>query len=167
MCIRDSKSAEEVALIRAAAVVAEAMMTAALDAVGAGLADDTIKAVAMEAMAARGVTTAAFEPLVDHAGGRVTVAVGVLREGWEADLTRSVPGPARPDTLRAAIAKCQSGVTMADLGADVHGIGLGYEVLPASAVLEPGMVLSVGADGARDIVLVTKDVPDVLTAPAL
>src|SRR5438270_3024080 len=141
---RRIKTPDEVALIRAAAAVAQAMMTAALDAIGGGAPDSTVKAVAMEAMAAQGVTTAAFEPRVDHGGEQVTVAVGVLREGWEADLTRTVPGPTRLDGLVAAIARCRAGAAVAGLGTDAHGIGLGYEVLPPSEVLEPGIVLSIG-----------------------
>jgi Xaa-Pro dipeptidase len=160
---RRVKSAGEVEAIRAAAAVAGTVMAAAVDVVLANATDDTIKGVAMEAMAATGVTTPAFEPLIERNSERVTVAVGVLREGWEADLTRTVPGPARPDALTAAIARCRAGAAVAELGAGVHGIGLGYEVLPPTATLEPGMVLSVGADGARDTVLVTGGAPDVLT----
>jgi Xaa-Pro aminopeptidase len=162
---RRVKSAAEIALIRNAAAVAEPMMTAALDAVAKGGGDQTVKAVAMEAMAATGVTTAAFEPLVHREGDRVTVAVGVLREGWEADVTRTVPGPPRPDSLMAAVARCRAGTAVADLGADLHGVGLGYEVLAPTDVLEPGMVLSVGSEGARDVVLVTEQAPEILTAP--
>jgi Xaa-Pro aminopeptidase len=164
---RRIKSAQEVGQIRAAGTVADAMLKAALDAIGAGLGDDAVKAVAMEAMAAHGVTTAAFEPLVARDGERVTVAVGVLRDGWEADLTRTVPGPVRPNALLAAIGRCGAGAAVETIGADVHGIGLGYEIVPPGAVLEPGMVLSVGAGGGRDVVLVTEEGPEVLTAPAL
>jgi Xaa-Pro aminopeptidase len=160
---RRIKTPEEVDLIRAAAAVAAAMMAAALDAVDAGEPDNVVEAVAMETMAAHGVTTAAFEPLVERDDDRVTVAVGVLRHGWEADLSRTVPGPARPEALTTAIDKCRAGAMAADLGARVHGIGLGYEVLPSSEVLEAGMVLSVGTAGARDTVLVTRKGPDVLT----
>jgi Xaa-Pro aminopeptidase len=160
---RRIKSADEVELIRAAAGVASAVMTAAFDAVTAGAGDDTVKAVAMEEMAARGVTTAAFEPLVDRDDGRITVAVGVLREGWEADLTRTAPGAVQPDAQSTAVAKCRPGTSAIDIGADVHGVGLGYEVLTPSEVLEAGMVLSVGTAGARDTVLVTEKGPDVLT----
>ena len=149
------KTADEVALIRAAAAVAEAMMTAALEAARAG---GPVKSLAMEAMASHGVTTAAFEPRVRRDGDRVTVAVGVLRDGWEADFTRSTPHAANK-----AIAGCRAGAAVAELGPDVHGVGLGYEVLGPDDVLEPGMVLSVGADGARDTVLVTASAPDVLT----
>jgi Xaa-Pro aminopeptidase len=164
---RSIKSAEEVALIRAAAGVAEDVMTSALGAVGAGLTDDAIKAIAMETMATKGTTTAAFEPCMKRDDKRVTVAVGVLRDGWEADLTRTVPGPVRPDALTAALASCRPGTQIADLGADAHGVGLGYELLPAATVLQAGMVLSVGAAGARDVVLVTDDMPELLTAPPL
>ena len=154
---RRIKSPEEVELIRAAATVADSMMTAALDAVAAG---GPVKAVAMEAMAAQGVTTAAFEPIVDREGDRVTVAVGVLRDGWEADLTRSTP-----HAPNEAIERCRAGAAAAELGPDAHGVGLGYEVLGPDDVLEPGIVLSVGVDGARDTVLVTDGIPEVLTAP--
>jgi Xaa-Pro dipeptidase len=157
---RRIKSPEEVDLIRAAATVAKTMMTAALDAFAAG---GPLKAVAMEAMASHGVTTAAFEPRVHRDADRVTVAVGVLREGWEADLTRTAPGPVRPDALTSAIGRCRVGAAVAELGADVHGVGLGYEVLLPSEILEPGMVLSVGTDATRDTVLVTEDAPDILT----
>src|SRR5207244_3229915 len=118
--------------------------------------DRTIAAVAMEAMADQGVTAAAFEPRIARVGEQVTVAVGVLREGWEADLTRTVPGPARPEALDIAMHRCRPGAKVADLaGTSVHGVGLGYEVLVPPDVLEAGMVLSIGADGARDTVLVT------------
>jgi Xaa-Pro dipeptidase len=155
---RRIKSPEEVDQIRAAAAVADAVMTTALEAARAG---GPVKALAMETMASHGVTTAAFEPRVHRDGDRVTVAVGVLRDGWEADLTRSTP-----DTPNGAIAECRAGASVADLSGDVNGIGLGYEVLAPEDVLEPGMVLSVGVDGARDTVLVTDGPPEVLTAPA-
>jgi hypothetical protein len=155
---RRIKSPEEVDLIRAAATVAKTMMAAALDAVAAG---GPLKAAAMEAMASHGVTTAAFEPRVHRDGDRVTVAVGVLRDGWEADLTRSTP-----DAPNEAIAECRAGASVADLSGEVNGVGLGYEVLAPEDVLEPGMVLSVGVDGARDTVLVSDGPPEVLTEPA-
>ena len=152
---RRIKTPEEVDQIRGAAAVADAVMMAALE---AAVADGPVKAVAMETMASHGVTTAAFEPQVHRDGNRVTVSVGVLREGWEADLTRSTP-----DAPNEAIARCRADAAVTDLGADVHGVGLGYEVLDPDDVLEPGMVLSVGADGARDTVLVTDGEPEVLT----
>jgi hypothetical protein len=117
----------------------------------------------METMARAGTTTFAFEPRSEHFGYRTTVAIGVLVDGWEADLSRTVPGPDRPDGLVAAIGRCRPGRTAGEVRADVHGVGLGYEVLLPSDVLEPGMVLSVGADGARDTVLVTDGGPEVLT----
>ena len=161
---RRIKTDEEVEHVRAAASVAVAVMDAALDAVAAGSADETVKAMAMETMAAAGVTTAAFEPAVVRAAdGRVTVAVGVLRDGWEADLTRTVPGRSQPEPLLSAIDRCRPGATLSRVAAEVHGLGLGYEVLDPSGVLEAGMVLSVGIDGARDTVLVTERTPEVIT----
>ena len=160
---RRVKSPDEVARIRAAASVAAAVMGAALDAVARGDGDHTITAVAMEVMAEEGTTTAAFEPIVTRARDRVAVAVGVLKDGWEADMTRTVPGPSNPDALTTAIEKCRPGIAVSDMGADVHGVGLGYEVLAPADVLEAGMVLSVGVDSARDTVLVTAGSPEVLT----
>lgn len=148
---RRIKTAEEIELLRAAGELARAVMAVALEALAAGR---PVKAIAMEAMAAEGVTTAAFEPRVD----RGTVVIGVLREGWEADVTRSVPE--RPND---AISRCLAGTPVADLPADTHGVGLGYEVLAPDDVLEPGMVLSIGVDGTRDTVLVTGGEPDVLS----
>jgi len=161
--VRRIKSSDEVVLIRAAAEVAHATMTAALGAVAADQPDAAVRGVAMETMAANGVTTAAFEPRIDRDGERVTIAVGVLRNGWEADLSRTVPGGTRPDPLTNAIAWCRPGMAVARLDADVHGVGLGYEVVRPSDVLEPGMVVSIGAAGARDTVHVTETGPEILT----
>ena len=163
--VRRIKSTDEVALLRAAADVADATLRVALDAVANGAAEATVKAVAMEAMAAQGVTTAAFEPRIQRDGERVSVAVGVLRAGWEADIARTAPGAARPDALIDAIARCRPGTPVARLDADVHGVGLGYEVVRPSDVLEAGMVVSIGTAGGRDTVLVTPTGPDVLTGP--
>ena len=160
---RRVKSADDLARIREAAAVAQAMMSAALDAVGTGVEDATVKAIAMEAMATAGASTFAFEPRVQRSGDSVTVAVGALFNGWEADLTRTVPGPTRPDALVAAIDRCRAGLTVSDIGTDVHGVGLGYEVLLPSESLESGMVLSVGIEAARDTVLVTGGAPELLT----
>jgi|SRR5581483_1093800 len=160
---RRIKSAEEVTHIRAAANVAGTMMAAALDAVASGARDATVKAIAMETMSRAGASTFAFEPRIEHVGYRTTVAVGTLVDGWEADLTRTVPGPERPDALTAALGRCRTGRIAGDIGADVHGVGLGYEVLSRADRLEPGMVLSVGVDGARDTVLVTDGAPELLT----
>jgi Xaa-Pro aminopeptidase len=161
--VRRIKSSDEITLIRGAADVAHATMAAALDAVAKGAADNTVKAVAMEAMATHGVTTAAFEPRIDRDGERVAVAVGVLRDGWEADMTRTVPGPARPDALTNAVAWCRPGMAISRIAANVHGVGLGYEVVRPSDVLEPGMVISIGADGSRDTVAITETGSEVLT----
>jgi Xaa-Pro aminopeptidase len=151
---RRIKTPDEIELLRAAAEVANAVMAAALEAAASGGA---VRAIAMETMAAHGVTTAAFEPLVV----RGAVAIGVLREGWEADVTRSTTALPNP-----AIERCRPATPVAGLPPDTHGIGLGYEVLAPDDILEPGMVLSVGVDGTRDTVLVTSGEPEVLTTPS-
>jgi Xaa-Pro aminopeptidase len=163
---RRTKSADEVACIRAASSVADGVLAAALGAVANGEDDRVVTAIAMEAMAADGVTSAAFEPVIMGDNGRVTVAIGVLREGWEADVARTAPGAQRPDRLASAIDRCRPGAVVANLGADVHGVGTGYEVLEPTDVLEAGMALSVGADGARDTLVVTDAGPEVLTGSA-
>jgi Xaa-Pro aminopeptidase len=155
---RRIKTVDEVAMIRFAGDVARLVMAAALDAAVTG---GPVRAIAMETMAAAGVTTAAFEPRLKRDDQEITVAIGVLREGWEADLTRSLP-----DVENRAIERCRAGVAVAELPGDAYGVGLGYEVLDPDDVLEPGMVLSVGVDGARDTVLVTGGAPDALTAAA-
>lgn len=161
---RRVKSPDEVHRIRAAAAVARSTMTVALDGVARGLDDGGVTAVAMEAMAAEGTTTAAFEPRISRDGeGRVTIAVGVLRDGWEADVTRTAP--ARSGELASAIDRCRAGAAVANIGAEVHGVGCGYEVLLGGDHLEPGMVLSVSTGGAGDTVLVTESAPEVLTEP--
>ena len=162
---RRIKSPDEVDRIRAAAAVAQSTMTVALDAVARGVDDNAVIAAAMEAMAAEGTTTAAFEPRISRSGESTTVAVGVLRDGWEADVTRTAPGPHRPSELEAAINRCRPGAAATDLGADVHGVGCGYEVLAPDERLEPGMVLSVSVAGSGDTVLVTESAPEVLTEP--
>lgn len=163
--VRRIKSPAEIDRIRAAAEVAKRMMAAALSAVKAGHSDGSITAIAMEVMANAGTTTAAFEPRVRRSqrDDRVTVAIGVLRNGWEADLSRTTPGPARPAALTTAIDRCRPGVPLVDVQANVHGVGLGYEVLSPDEVLDAGMVLSVGVNGARDVVAVTEDGPEILT----
>jgi len=160
---RRIKSPDEVDQIRGAAVVAASTIAVALDGAARGLDDNGVKAVAMEAMAAEGTTTAAFEPLIARNGDSVTVAIGVLRDGWEADVTRTAPRRDRPDELDAAIARCRAGAAVAEIGARVHGVGCGYEVLTPDERLEPGMVLSVSVAGGGDTVLVTDGDPDVLT----
>jgi len=162
---RRIKSRDEVDHIRAAAAVARSAVAVALDGVARGFDDNRLIALAMEAMAAEGTTTAAFEPRISRDGRRVTVAVGVLRDGWEADVTRTAPAHDRPGELDTAIGRCRPGAAVADIGAEVHGVGCGYETVSPTERLEPGMVLSVSTAGAGDTVLVTESAPEVLTEP--
>jgi Xaa-Pro aminopeptidase len=161
--VRRVKTPDEVDAIRAAIAVAAPMMDAALGAARAGGPDAQIVAVAMEAMAAQGCTTAALEPVVTRANGRaVAVDLAVLHHGWEGGLGRTVEAGESPDHV-AALDRCRPGVTAGEVG-DVFGVGCGYEVVAHADVLEPGMVLSVTTGHTRDLVLVTDDVPELLTA---
>ncbi len=161
--LRRVKTDGEVDAIRAAIAVARPMMDAALEAARGGATDAQIVAVAMEAMAAHGCTTAAFEPVVTRVDGRaVAVDVGALHHGWEGGFARPVDG-GTSGAHAAAIDRCRRDVAARDVG-DVYGVGCGYEVVAGDDALEPGMVLSVTTGPWRDLVRVTDAAPDVLTA---
>jgi hypothetical protein len=161
--LRRVKTAGELDAIRAAVAVARPTMDAARAAARDGATDAHIVAVAMEAMAAHGCTTAACEPVVTRVGGlAVAVDVGVLHHGWEGGFARPVDGGAST-AHAAAIARCRAGVSARAVG-DVYGVGCGYEVLAPDDVLVPNMVVSVTTDHTRDLVLVTDAAPEVLTA---
>jgi hypothetical protein len=162
---RRVKTDDEIDAIKAAVAVAQTVMAAAIDAARAGSSTDTIVAVAMEAMARTGVTTAAFEPVVTQAEGVTAIDISVLCEGWEGGLARTEPLTPPPPEHDAAIERCIAG-TMVEAIAPrgrVHGVGLGYEVLEPGTPLEPNMALSVATEHVRDVVLVTAGAPTVLT----
>jgi Xaa-Pro aminopeptidase len=161
--LRRVKSDAELDAIRAAIAVAQPMMDAALVAARGGATDAQIVAVAMEAMAAHGCTTAAFEPVVTRRYDFVGIDVGVLRDGWEGGFARPVDAGDRPPEHTAAIGRCRTGVAAGDVG-DVYGVGCGYEVVAPDDILEPGMVLSVTTAPWRDLVVVTDAAPELLTA---
>ena len=163
---RRVKADDEVEAIAAAVVVAKHVMNVAQAAARDGAPDRTIVAMAMEAMAREHVTTAAFEPLVTHAGDVTAIDIGVLRAGWEGGLARTEPPTPAPREHEEAIARCTPGTPVDAIAPDgrVHGVGLGYEVLEPGTQLEPNMVLSVAGGMVRDLVLVTDAHPKVLTA---
>jgi Xaa-Pro aminopeptidase len=136
---RRVKSADEVSAIGAAVAVAERVMDAALAAVRAGLGDGDVVAVAMEAMALAGTTTAAFEPVVTRRAVAAGIDVGVLLDGYEGGFARTTLG-GRPPGHEAAIAACRAGSLPPP--AATHGVGLGYEVLERDRPLDAGMVVS-------------------------
>ena len=154
--VRRVKTDDELAAIGAAVDLAERVMGIARHAVRSGLRERAVVAIAMEAMAREGVTTAAFEPIVRRDGDAVAIDIGVLRDGWEGGLARTEPGSAPPGAHTAAIARCMPGTRARSVAPQgvVHGVGLGYEVLEPDAELLPHMVLSVQHGNVRDLVVV-------------
>jgi Xaa-Pro aminopeptidase len=163
--VRRVKSPDELAMVRAAIAVAEAVMADARAAALDGAPDAAIVAVAMASMASHGVTTAAFEPVIRGAGDVVAIDIGVLRHGWEGGLARTAPGGPAADAHVEAITACRAGASLASIAdrSAVHGIGAGYEVLDPERPLQTGMVLSIATNDIRDIVLVTAHQPELLT----
>ncbi len=163
--VRRVKTSDEIACIRAAVAVAQAVMDEARVVARSGRSEREVAAVAMEAMARHGVTTAAFEPVVVRVDGTTAIDVGVLRDGWEGGLARTEPGTAAPAEHAAAIARCRAGTPVREVapGGEVCGVGAGYEVLEPDRELEPGMVVSIATWPVRDLVLVTDATPEVLT----
>ena len=102
-------------------------------------------------------------------GGATTSKVAGVRSDGSPVSTKLLQAPTPSSTgPQAVIASWVDAMTeyLAQNGLQwdhVHGVGLGYEVLSPSAVLETGMVLSVGTVGVRDTVIVTEKGPDVLT----
>ena len=163
--VRRVKAHDEIEAIAASVAVAQIVMAAALQAARAGAEDRTIVAVAMETMARAGVTTAAFEPVVSHAGEVTGVDIGVLRDGWEGGLARTEPSIPVPPEHEQAIDRCIPGTPIEAIAPTgrVHGVGVGYEVLEPGTQLEAGMVISVANGLVRDTVVVTPNGPNVLT----
>jgi hypothetical protein len=167
--VRRVKTTDEIARIRAAIAVAERVMEHARAATRAGAAEREIVAIAMEAMARAGVTTAAAEPVVTRNDGGTGIDIAVLRDGWEGGLARIEPTGAPSADHVAAIARCTPGTRVEEVAPPdgaVRGAGLGYEVLEPERALEPSMVLSVATGPVRDLVLVTDGAPEVLTTAA-
>jgi Xaa-Pro aminopeptidase len=164
--VRRVKTGDEIAAVRAAVDLAERVMRAARDGARSGATERAVVAIAMEAMAREGVTTAAFEPIVRRDGDLVAIDIGVLRDGWEGGLARTEPGSAPPSAHAAAIARCVPGTRARSVAPQgvAHGVGIGYEVLEPDADLLPHMVLSVQHGNVRDLVVVSEDgAPEVLT----
>ena len=161
---RRTKFAAEVDLMRAACGVA----AAGLDAVAAALPtpDAAAAAVAVDAMARAGSTKPVGEPLVRAADGSAVVDLGVLVEGYEGGIGRTLGDDPEgtADVHRQALAACRAGTVAPGSGSgatvEVRGAGLGAE-RPVVGTLEAGMVLSVtttaGSHRWRDLVLVADE----------
>jgi Xaa-Pro aminopeptidase len=189
--IRQAKTDEDVDGIRAAVDVAEQALRAAFDALAPGVTERELKGRFEEAMASLGARTPSFEGtfcvadpgapprsmVTDRAvedGDLVHFRVGVMRDGWEGAIARTVTcggdAPETPPAHATTIALAVDGATVGDLratGATVEGVGIGHEELDDPERLEPGIVLFIEryADPVLigDTVLVGEDSPEVLT----
>jgi len=193
---RRQKSPDDIAAIRRAVTVAEDALTAVTDAIVPGAQERDLKGVFEQRMAGLGVTTPAFEGtfcvadpgqpprvlVTDRAlrdGDVVHLRAGVLRDGWEAWLSRTWScGDSALDLTVAAAAlaqardECRVGASVGDVravvpGTSVDGVGMGHEELADDDSLEPGMVLGVEVLVDQvlvgDMVLVTDGAPELLT----
>jgi Xaa-Pro aminopeptidase len=108
-------------------------------------------------------------------GDAVHVRAGVLHEGWEGALARTLvcdgEAPGTPNAHAETIAAARTGTTVGDLratGATVDGVGIGHEELADTTTLEPGVVLWIERWSdpvlVGDTVVVTEGAPEVLTA---
>ena len=158
---RSTKFAAEVDLMQTACRVA----AAGLDAVVATLpaTDAAAAALAVDAMARAGSTKPVGEPLVRTTDGSTVVDLGVLVEGYEGGVGRTLGGnpEGTADVHRQVLAACRPGSatpgSSSGVTVEVRGAGLGAE-RPVVGTLEAGMVLSVtttaGSHRWRDLVLV-------------
>jgi Xaa-Pro aminopeptidase len=185
------KSDADVARIRAAVEVAQDATSALAESLEPGVTVARLRGAFLERMCAHGVTTPAFDPRVTIAGapapaardeplpGGVLVHVdaGVLRDGWEGSLGRTLPcGDVADDTYAgiaawrerrdAVVSAVTTHSSVADVRRlagvdDVEGVGLGYERVDDDQVLEPGTTLAVLVSEAdvcgRDLLVVTAD----------
>jgi Xaa-Pro aminopeptidase len=171
--VRRVKAPTDVEGIRAALSLAEECLAAVMAAAVPGTSERALVGVYDAAMAARGVSTPAFEGsfVVFDGATRTLVGdrrlqradllhlrAGVLRDGWEGWLARSTvcgEGPSGRQhagfdhwerAMATLVEQCGPGTRVGDLrgsGAAVDGVGMGHEELSDADVLEPRMVLSV------------------------
>jgi Xaa-Pro dipeptidase len=187
---RRHKSDDDVEGIHAAVAAAEQALDATVAALDAGISEIELQAVFEEAMTDAPLTAPAFEGTFCVAepgaparvfptdrrvadGDLVHVRAGVMRDGWEGLVTRTLRcggGPVRSPSLGDAVARCSPGATVMSvqsLPATVEGTGMGHEELRPDDELEPGMVVAVEvlADGIVDgaVVHVTPDGPRLLS----
>jgi Xaa-Pro dipeptidase len=189
--VRQAKTPEDIAGIRAAVHIAEIALQAVTDALRNGVTEQRLKGVFEECMTGNGARTPAFEGtfcvadpgipprslVTDRAvrdGDLVHVRAGVTHDGWEGAIARTracgATDPAVPPAHAATVALAVDGATVGDLratGAIVEGVGIGHEELANSERLEPGMVLWIerwlDPVLVGDTVLVGDDGPEVLT----
>ena len=161
--VRSVKLPAEVERIAAAVVVARAGVDAAAAVLRAGGSTAEALSAAAVALAERGTTVPSSVPVVaplDGPGSLVHVDVGVLVDGYEGGLGRTISLAAARDTgLDAVVAAhrrlldaCRPGATAHDLRAAaegttgwmVRGTGMGFEPPVVTATLGDRVVLAAG-----------------------
>lgn len=178
--VRALKLPAEVARIRAAVAVAQAGMEAAGAALAGGGGPTAARVAALEAAARRGVTVPTSGVAVSSVGATGTpvhVDIGLLVDGYEGGVGRTLPGADDGAPVVAAqrrlVDACRPGAAAADLRDAVatgvtrwlvRGSGMGFEppvvsdTLGRGEVIEEGMVLSVeielGGMRRRDLAVV-------------
>jgi Xaa-Pro aminopeptidase len=190
--VRHAKTPEDIAGIRQAVKIAQSSLPAVAEALQPGVTEQELKGVFEAHMTANGARTPSFEgvfcvadpgvpprSLVTDRAVRdrdlVHVRAGVLRDGWEGAIARTLAcGGAHPDVPPAhaqTVALAVDGAVVGDLratGATVDGIGIGHEELGDGDRLEAGMVLWIERWGdpvlVGDAVVITDGSPEVLTA---
>ena len=164
--VRRTKSPEDLAGVTAAVAAAESALGAVAAALRPGATEIELAAVFEEAMTASALTAPAFDAMccvADEAaspcpsptqrevavGDRVHVRAGVMRDGWEGVVVRTLESdgtPLRSPLLADAIARCTVGAGVGDVRGTVaalEGTGMGHEELADDDVLEPDMVVFV------------------------
>lgn len=171
--VRRVKTPSDILGIRAAVELAESCLAATMKAAVPGVTERVLVGIYDQQMAARGVSTPAFEgsfvavdggprslvgdrPL--ERGDLVHLRAGVLRDGWEGWLARSTVCGESPSgrqhagfdhwerAMATLVEECGPGARVGDLrggGASVDGVGMGHEALSDTDILEPRMVISV------------------------
>jgi Xaa-Pro aminopeptidase len=177
------KLPEELDALRAAAAVAVEAFSETRRGLEPGVKPAQLRGRFIQAAAAHGVTTPAFEAVAAPSGpstwwssdrelpvgdARIVLRGGVLRDGWEASLARTYDGRDEvvPPHWDAVVHACTAGARVGEVFI-THGVGRGVEPLDDDVVLEPGMVVAVEleAGGAvrQDAVLITNAEPEILT----
>ena len=176
---RRRKLPAEIGLIRDACGLVWRGVDAALAASSAGPATTShLRAVAVEALAAAGVTIPSSGVSVQAKGGDLVIDVGMIVDGYEGGVGGRFVDGERADPTSPLVDACRDGATWPELAAaattgrwHVRGLGLGAErpVLDASTgraeTLVADMVLSVADGPRRDVVAVRAGgAPEVLSA---
>jgi len=188
LAARRVKSAEEVDTMRAAVAIAAAALDDVIAAAVPGARECDLLGRFAQQACERGTTTPAFEGRFGSvfpsdralvAGERVVFDVGVLVDGYEGGLARTIVcgdggGVVAPAdaAFEEVLARVGPGVPCADVARFADGVGLGAEPLSVAGgddVLVEGMTLSVRVEVEewvrRDQVLVTARGAELLLGP--